>query len=712
MSDAEELKKRFKQGAVPDESDYATLITLANPATGIGLELVAGKLNVRPGVGISADETGVSLNVDRTTLDVTGGVLGVKLLEGGNSGLDSAGGLHVKTGPGLKADAAGLGLDLAENSGLAHDKQVEGRWPLYVNVDENTSGLEFDKTSHKLQVKVPKDAKNYLVMGADGLSLTDQGIANMKTALETVTSEALEKAKANTVSGTQKDMSVAPATMEGQIAAALNTAYQEGWMLTRARTALQKGLSDWKAAGQLKPENFFKESGVFLSTAWKGGYMDMFSNVFGVDGTPVIFEGDCLYILRMNDKGTAEVFPCPKEKHNLTNFENGIYAIVGKVNEGGLPSASGPCYTRYAMMAVQYGSGIAIAGNWDLSVDPLKWEPHPLDNPWTWSKNRPRAEQTHLVFPLGTKEINVMSSFGVVPHDASDKIYFVAGDKTNWWGTVVQKLTPEGVLTMTGENCNINILAVEMSYNPSIPVDLRVEVRNNKFAIKSAIVLAFNAAGLNLTEAILGHEGYVAGSAKITAVDTTRTDFTLKDNILVSKDVIPAVKLNVSAEEEESGRVLTGQCTLDFISPSATLLRDTSRIWQTIALEHQGDAWTLTLTPVKVGVPLTYFEPTGQYRITETSHKFFLPGSEIPLEFSLVGQCRLLVENQYMFGKFRIDNANVKDSFDFLLIDEKTYEGDKKGTSCTISASEYQWNNHVEITLPDKSKINATVVVK
>ncbi|HID8211414.1 hypothetical protein QP585_24125 [Serratia ureilytica] len=238
------LKAAFKEGATPNENDYHDLIELASlgskalgapsenatvPKPGVGLTYSADKLAIHAGPGISAGKDGVTVNVDKNTLDVSHSGVALKLSPLG--GLSSDGqGLHVKTGAGLKTDKGGLTVALAEKSGLTTASNVLG-----IAINEHQSGLEFDSKG-ALEVKLASD-NQYIERTRQGLSINEKGITTIRTVLQETSLAALKRAVQQTESGARKEAQTVN-KVERDIASALNTAYDKGYAVRRQENQL------------------------------------------------------------------------------------------------------------------------------------------------------------------------------------------------------------------------------------------------------------------------------------------------------------------------------------------------------------------------------------------------------------------------------------------------------------------------------------------
>ncbi|MBH2718122.1 hypothetical protein I5Q16_24630 [Serratia marcescens] len=238
------LKAAFKEGATPNESDYHDLIELASlgskalgapsenatvPKPGAGLTYSADKLAIHAGPGISVGKDGVTVNVDKNTLDVSHSGVALKLSPLGGLSSDVQG-LHVKTGAGLKTDKDGLTVALAEKSGLTTASNVLG-----IAINEHQSGLGFDSKG-ALEVKQASD-NQYIERTGQGLSINEKGIKKIKEVLQETSLVALQRAVHQTESGAKKETQTAN-KVERDIASALNTAYDKGYAVRRQENQL------------------------------------------------------------------------------------------------------------------------------------------------------------------------------------------------------------------------------------------------------------------------------------------------------------------------------------------------------------------------------------------------------------------------------------------------------------------------------------------
>ncbi|MCT8343454.1 phage tail protein [Photorhabdus kleinii] len=154
LTQANELKERFKAGSIPLQTDFANLIDMANiglqavggaegqtgPANGFTLS-TTGRLELKPkeGKGISVDQDGVAVKIDETKgVQVSGSGIGVKLypdwgLEHDNLGIwvkvnknkgvsVDKDGVQVISGNGIQINTRGVSIKLADNSGLSADE--------------------------------------------------------------------------------------------------------------------------------------------------------------------------------------------------------------------------------------------------------------------------------------------------------------------------------------------------------------------------------------------------------------------------------------------------------------------------------------------------------------------------------------------------------------------------------------------------------------
>jgi len=348
----EELKSAFKEGATPNEENYHNLIDLAavggkalggghsDPtklSPGEGLQMAAGKLvvKVKKDAGVTLDGDGVAVKGDGKTVTVTADGVGIKVKA--NGGLESnTGGLQVKAGPGLKTDKDGLEIKLAEKGGL---KAELGGLAVYTG-----AGLEIDANG-ALTVKAKSGEGNYITSTPDGLAITKEGIGKIKEALESATLGALEKAVAGTNKGYKAYSNKSgKEEVEHKIAGKLNEAFTEGWQLKLPREALFHALKD--ISGQGLDSSSIGPSSVSGMTG-----------LYALDGTE--YTPEQILAFKVSSSGTVE--PTKWE-----STQDGIYAILGKVNDKGVPSTSGSLHTKIALMVTVENKNRTVIGHWDL----------------------------------------------------------------------------------------------------------------------------------------------------------------------------------------------------------------------------------------------------------------------------------------------------------------------------------------------------------
>lgn len=358
----EELKSAFKEGATPNEKDYGALIDLAavgskalgaddatptTPNPGLGLKMDnKGKLTIKVGNGVTIDQDGVAVKGDGKSVTVSQTGVGIKVKDNGGLATD-ADGLHVITGMGLKTDANGLALHLADKSGLKAD--TDG---LVVHV---AAGLEFSEAG-VLQVKVKKDKDNYITSDKDGLSITTAGVTAIEAALKSVSLDALNNAVKATSQGFKTDGNTAePDTgVEKKIAGKLNAAFTEGWHLTQPREALFKAL---KAFRKTHKDKIYTNGLIAPSTvAGKTGLYNQ-EGVEYVDGTVIPYKVD----------PTGEAQEITTGAYN----KDGIYALVGKLDNAGTPKSGGAydMVTQQALMVLVVNGVVTVVGHWDFKPE-------------------------------------------------------------------------------------------------------------------------------------------------------------------------------------------------------------------------------------------------------------------------------------------------------------------------------------------------------
>ncbi|CAI1561388.1 hypothetical protein [Serratia entomophila] len=354
------LKNAFKEGATPNEQDYHTLIDLAavgskalgaddtNPTTptlGLGLVMTKDKLAVKQGTGVLVSVDGIEVKGDGKSVKVTADGVGIKVKA--NGGLESnTDGLYVKAGQGLKTDKNGLEIKLAEKSGLTANKDG-----LAVCV---AAGLEIDNNG-ALKVKVKAGGSNYIENTSGGLAITKSGVEEIKTALKQVSLDALDKAVQGTSQGYKLDSNnPAAGDVEAKIAEKLNEAYAEGWHLTQPRAALFAALLQFRRANK---DKFVNTATIAPSSA--AGETGLY------DVKKVAFTTDQIAVTKITAAGAVDQKSAwPAE---------GIFALVGKVNDKGDPESTGGHYTRHALMVTVAGGVRTVVGRWDFLADESTW---------------------------------------------------------------------------------------------------------------------------------------------------------------------------------------------------------------------------------------------------------------------------------------------------------------------------------------------------
>ncbi|MDT0228793.1 hypothetical protein N7583_23810 [Serratia marcescens] len=369
--DVTALKNAFKEGATPDENDYASLIDLArmgsralgspddntavlNPGQGLMLQS-DGRIGVKAeiGKGVTASEAGVAVNVDDKSVQVSGKGLALKLQE--NGGIDLSGGLHIKTGAGVKTGADGLEIALAASGGLTTTSDNK----LALAVD-GKAGLVLDPTNG-LSVKLAPGADNYLTSGDKGLALTADGVAKIQEAIKKVSDGALDKAVAATSRGFKTDTNDSPeSAFENKIAAKLNEAYAEGWSLQRAREALFTALQTFRKE-KIGESTIPADDSVFSPSALpdKPGFYSRSGNAFTAQQQ---------FVLRVKPDGTVT-----EPVLGGLGEDQGIYALFGKTRVNGEPYDDGIHFSRHILMIVAFGGHSSIVGHWDFNAPNTAW---------------------------------------------------------------------------------------------------------------------------------------------------------------------------------------------------------------------------------------------------------------------------------------------------------------------------------------------------
>lgn len=359
----EELKSAFKEGATPNEKDYAALIDLAavgskalgatdktptTPNPGLGLKMDSmGKLTVSAGNGVTVDKNGVAVKGDEKSVTVSQTGVSIKVKEKGGLATDACAGLHVNTGTGLKTDGSGLEIKLADKSGLKAD--TDG---LAVNV---AAGLEVDSDG-VLKAKVKAVEGNYITSGTDGLAITKEGVNAIEQALKSVSLEALQKADDATYHGFKVDATSAVPidSVQKKIAEKLNAAFTEGWHLTQPREALFTALKQFRSANKAK---IFK-NGLIAPSAVTGK-----TGLYNQEG--VEYEAGMVMGFRVSPAGVAEATT------GGVYTEDGIYALVGKLDTAGQPQQGDTSdkVTQQALMVLVVQGVVTVVGHWDFKVE-------------------------------------------------------------------------------------------------------------------------------------------------------------------------------------------------------------------------------------------------------------------------------------------------------------------------------------------------------
>jgi len=393
---ADELKKAFLQGNVPNETNYQKLIELADPQLGNGLKVkeinVAGKDNnpattqtvieLNNGAGIGFDESGAAkLNLDPSlAIEVNGyNQLSVKLADG--SGLEKTSkGLGVKCGPGIKTDTSGLSVSLASEGGLVQDSTDGGlRVHLYTEGNTDTSGLTIDN-KNQLQVKLPEQVAgkvNYLKQDKDGLHLTQEGIDSMKSAMAAVSKQALDDAKKDTSNGfIALDSKSKKSQTEKDIANALNAAYADGRSHEKECNAVIDFLnsnlrSDWKdkiVNGTAVMSAFNKTDGTFYTKGEKEG------------DEPQPFSHDCLWVFNLDSNGRFERL-ADNHPEDVKAYNPGLYFIVGLLSKEGKPDQKGEYVTEYASLVLCSHRAPVVVAYAKLGTDSPSLFANPVADP-------------------------------------------------------------------------------------------------------------------------------------------------------------------------------------------------------------------------------------------------------------------------------------------------------------------------------------------
>lgn len=400
MSDNEKinvktLKGAFREGATPNEQDYASLIDLASvgsravgatdgdattPNPGPGLHIEGGKLAIYAGQGISASTDGVALTVDNRTLETTQKGLVVKLAE--NSGLKADDhGLQVSAGPGLETGGNGLTVALLKgNSGLSATPNG-----LAVNIAPK-SGLAFDETSGAIKVKVASSGVNYIEVSDDGgLAITAAGVDKIKEAMKDSVINAIPKAQENTSHGFKKDTLTKAGTVVAQIEEALNDAYNTGWNLAGALEVLTEKVRNYVS------DKIIHDSVLSLSALNADGHLHFYARS-GKEFAP-----DQLILRRViADGGVSDGYNPTHD--TIDDYEKGIYAVIGCVDGEGNPAKGPSLYAQNAVMLLIGESVRTVVGHWDL-LDNATWHPEPTLDPLVriegYNDGYDKADQNH-----------------------------------------------------------------------------------------------------------------------------------------------------------------------------------------------------------------------------------------------------------------------------------------------------------------------------
>lgn len=354
------LKEAFKEGATPNEKDYGALIDLAavgskalgakdatptTPEPGEGLEIAQNKLAVKAGKGVIVDGNGVAVKGDGKSVRVTENGVGVQVKPDGGLTTDDGQGLHVKLGAGVTSTADGLAIHLADKSGLKADKAG-----LAVNV---AAGLGIDGKG-ALEVKVKTGSDNYITSGTDGLAITPGGVKAIEAALKSVSLGALKKADDATSHGFRVDATPAGPNegVQKQIAEKLNEAFTEGWHLTQPRAALFTALKAFRTANTGK----INEGGLIAPSAVTGK-----TGLYNQEG--VEYGAGMVIAFKVNPAGEA------LEVKAGAYTEDGIYALVGKLDKDGVPKAGDPVekVTPNALMVLVAQKVVTVVGHWDFT---------------------------------------------------------------------------------------------------------------------------------------------------------------------------------------------------------------------------------------------------------------------------------------------------------------------------------------------------------
>ncbi|MEA0988980.1 hypothetical protein U6010_11060 [Pseudomonas aeruginosa] len=657
----EKVKEAFKAGATPSDTDYSKLIDLAtvgckavgastedvttvNP--GVGLAVVQGALTVKQGVGVSVGSDGVAISYDKDHLEITEKKeLGIKLKEKG--GLSKDGGLHVAAGAGLTVDKGnGLELNLAEKSGLTTASSKLG-----VAVDENRSGLEFDG-SNGLRVKLQPENESYIERGAQGLAITGAGIERVKGALKDASINALGKAVTNTSSGFKEDESVGKEPVEQAIAKALNEAYAGGWNLKQAYVELKRILYDLRTS----QEKFFVKDSV-ISLSSEATYLDFYSrNAEGSDGKYKYGDG-CLAAAMVGANGVASWVDVGG---NVTNFERGVYAIVGRIDKDGIPAKDGGYYTQHALMVVAADNADmptkkigAVLGHWDFlatndqwkDADESAWSSHPTFDPIVecvaykegyqngfhdQDISLIRPEVTSFRLPADTVGGIDLKMHADVRHTGDDDVYFVpVVDSKGTWGAVVKDLTKEGVLTLKNLSAgNISVLAVEVAEDVKDTGWSKIDIELYKASPKDRIKEKVDGVAVPLEGWDIAHvvDSY-SGRPISATIKSSSKELGAKvegGKLFTEAGKVGSVTLEVTIQGDDYYDVLIGESTINIVKYYAEV-QFCGRKYVGKIESGIGEVDVDVVVDYGALVSLTYSQYIGGwYRYTFCDNKFFL----------------------------------------------------------------------------------------
>ncbi|MGP2927029.1 hypothetical protein ACTVKR_23890, partial [Serratia bockelmannii] len=262
--DVATLKNIFKEGATPNQKDYAQLIDLAavgskalgakdddttHPTPGVGLTFDEGMLSVKPGLGVKVDGEGVAVNVDdkaKAVTTMTATTKGLAIAIAKDKGLGTSDkGLCIRTGQGLKVGTSGLEIDCADNGGLS----TQGGVLRVVLGDKSVLCLDND---NKLSIKLNKKTPNYIESTNEGLAITQDGIQAIKNAFKKMSSGALNEAVLGTKNGSTEIKNTVDTPLVKAISQELHSAYTKGY---------QKRCTEKLAVTQTSPVKIFVISG-------------------------------------------------------------------------------------------------------------------------------------------------------------------------------------------------------------------------------------------------------------------------------------------------------------------------------------------------------------------------------------------------------------------------------------------------------------------